>query len=332
VGRWGITFPLDGVSLPAHREVLREMESIGYTDAWTAEVDGPDAFTPAVLAAAWTERIRLGTAIASVFTRTPTVLAQNAWSLAEASEGRFCLGIGSSSPAIVTNWNGLPFDKPYTRVRETVAFLRQVFSGEKAASESLGVRGFRYGRRFTPAPPIYVAALQQKMLALAGSMGDGVILNWLAPKDVPKCVVVAKEAAKAAGRDPDALDVVARIFVLPTTNDALIKGIGRRAISGYLTTPVYGAFHRWLGRGEAFRPMQEAWDAGDRKSATELVPDEAIEDLFVTGDAQACIEGVEAYVRAGVTTPVINIMPTVPDPAQLGARNIEVMRELAARR
>jgi len=332
VDRWGITFPLDGVSLPAHREVLREMESIGYTDAWTAEVDGPDAFTPATLAAAWTERIRIGTAIASVFTRTPTVIAQTAWALAEAAEGRFCLGIGSSSPAIVENWNGMPFRKPYTRVRETVTFLRQVFDGQKAASDWLHVRNFRYSRRFTPAPPIYIAALQEKMLALAGSMGDGVILNWLAPSDVPKCVTVAQEAARAAGRDPDALDVVARIFVIPTTSDALIKGLGRRAISGYLTTPVYGAFHRWLGRGEAFRPMQEAWDTGDRKSATELVPDAAIDDLFVTGDAQACIDGVEAYVRAGVTTPVINIMPTVPDPAQLGARNIEVMRELAARR
>ncbi len=332
MSRWGITFPLDGVSLTAHREVLREAESIGYTDAWTAEVDGPDAFTPATLAAAWTERIRIGTAIASVFTRTPTVLAQAAWAVAEAAEGRFCLGIGSSSPAIVENWNGVPFRKPYTRVRETVSFLSQVFSGEKAASESLGVRGFRYSRRFVPPPPIYIAALQEKMLALAGSTGDGVILNWLAPSDVPKCVAVAKEAACAAGRDPEALDIVARIFVIPTTNDALVQLMGRRAIAGYLTTPVYSAFHRWLGRGDAFAPMQEAWDSGDRKSATELVPESAIEGLFVTGDAKACIDGVEAYVHAGVTTPVINIMPTAADPKDLGARNIDVMRELAARR
>src|SRR3989304_9936083 len=122
--RWGLTFPLDGVPLPAHREVLREAESLGYTDAWTAEVDGPDAFTPVALAAAWTERIRLGTAIASVFTRTPTVMAQTAWAIAEAAPGRFCLGLGSSSPAIVENWNGGPFRKPLTRVRDTPAVLR----------------------------------------------------------------------------------------------------------------------------------------------------------------------------------------------------------------
>ncbi len=330
--RWGITFPLDGVSLPAHREVLREAESLGYTDAWTAEVDGPDAFTPVALAAAWTERIRLGTAIASVFTRTPTLLAQTAWAVAEAAQGRFCLGVGSSSPAIVQNWNGVPFERPLTRVRETVAFLRQTFAGEKAASASLGVRGFRYARRFVPPPPVFIAALQERMLALAGSMGDGVIINWLAPSDVPKVVQVAKDAARAAGRDHDALEVVARIFVLPTTNDDLIRAIGRRAIAGYLTTPVYSAFHRWLGRGEAFRSMQEAWQAGDRQAATELVPDSAIDDLFVTGDAQSCIDKIEAYCRAGVTVPVINIMPTVADPKELGDRNVAVMRELAARR
>ena len=328
--RWGITFPLDGVSLRAHREVLREMEAIGYTDAWTAEVDGPDAFTPVTLAAAWTERIRLGTAIASVFTRTPTVLAQTAWAVSEAAQGRFCLGIGSSSPAIVESWNGVPFQQPLTRVRDTVSFLRQVFAGEKARSEPFGVRGFRYARRSAPPPPIFIAALQKKMLALAGSAGDGVIINWLGANDVPKVVQVAKDAARAAGRDPDALEVVARIFVIPTTNDALVRLLGRRAIAGYLTTPVYSAFHRWLGRGAAFRPMQEAWQSGDRQSATELVPDAALEDLFVTGDAHACIEGIEAYCRAGVTVPVINIMPTVQDPGDLGERNIAVMRELAA--
>ena len=202
-------------------------------------------------------------------------------------------------------------------------------TAQAVCASTVGVRGFRYARRVAPPPPIFVAALQKKMLALAGSAGDGVIINWLAPADVPKVVQVAKDAARAAGRDPDALEVVARIFVLPTTNDALIRAIGRRAIAGYLTTPVYSAFHRWLGRGEALRPMQEAWDAGDRQSATELVPDSVIEDLFVTGGARACIDKIESYCANGVTTPVISIMPTVADPQQLGERNVAAMRELA---
>jgi probable F420-dependent oxidoreductase len=329
VQRWGLTFPLDGVPLAAHRDVLREAESLGYSDAWTSEVDGLDAFTPVALGAAWTDGLRFGTAIASVFTRGPALLAQTALAVAEVADGRFCLGIGSSSPAIVQNWNGIDFEQPYTRVRETLAFLRAVFSGERAASEALGVRGFRMGRRFAPPPPVFVAALQRRMLQLAGSAGDGVIINWLSPDDVPKVVRVAKEAARAAGRDPDALEVVCRIFVVPAANEDVVRLIARRAIAGYMTTPVYSAFQAWLGRGEALRPMQEAWASGDRQAATGLVPDEVIDALFVHGDRQTCLDKIESYVRAGVTVPVLNLTPTTLDPNELAERQLASMRELA---
>ncbi|MCH8993669.1 MAG: LLM class F420-dependent oxidoreductase [Chloroflexi bacterium] len=327
--RWGLTFPLDGVPLPAHREVLQQAEALGYTDAWTMEVDGLDAFVPAALAASWTNELRLGTAIANVFTRGPALLAQNAAAVAEVAPDRFCLGIGSSSPAIVENWNGVELRRPLARVRDTVAFLRATFAGERATSEALGVRGFRLGRRFAPPPPIFVAALREKMLALAGSAGDGVIINWLSPGDVPKVVRVAREAAQSAGRDPDALEVVCRIFVLLTENEEMARFIARRAIAGYMTTPVYGGFQRWLGRGDALLPMQEAWQAGDRKQATELVPDQVIDDLFVIGGRQACLDKIEAYVRNGVTVPVLSFMPTSSEPKELGERNIAALKELA---
>src|SRR3970040_1881403 len=97
--RNGFTFPLEGVPLSEHRSVLQEAERLGYTDAWTAEVDGYDAFVPLALAAAWTENIRLGTAIANVFTRGPALPAMEGAPLADAAPGRFCLGSGSHSPA-----------------------------------------------------------------------------------------------------------------------------------------------------------------------------------------------------------------------------------------
>ncbi|MCH7522729.1 MAG: LLM class flavin-dependent oxidoreductase, partial [Chloroflexi bacterium] len=87
--RWGITFPLEGVPLLEHREVLQEAERLGYTDAWTAEVDGTDAFVPLALAASWTSELRLGCAIANVFTRGPALLAMEAAAVAEAAPGRF---------------------------------------------------------------------------------------------------------------------------------------------------------------------------------------------------------------------------------------------------
>ena len=95
-----------------------------------------------------------------------------------------------------------------------------------------------------------------------------------------------------------------------------------------MTTPVYRDFQRWLGRGKALRPMQEAWHAGDRSAANELVPDKVIEELFVMGDRKSCLDQIEAYVRNGVTVPVLNFMPTAVEPKELGERNIAAMREL----
>jgi probable F420-dependent oxidoreductase len=328
--RWGITFPLEGVPLSEHREVFQEAERLGYTDAWTLEVDGTDAFVPAGIAAAWSEKLRIGTAIAGVFTRSPALLAMEAAAVAEAAPGRFCLGLGASSPAIVERWNGVPFKRPLTRMREMVSFLRQAFAGEKVTfeGETMRTKGFRLSRRFAEPPKLMVGALRGKMAALAGET-DGVIVNYLAPKDVPKVVAAAKEGAKAAGRDPDALEVVARIFVL-AGDEATARGMAKYMAAGYLTTPVYRAFHEWLGRGEALRPMNEAWDAGDRRAAVEAVPDEVIEEIFVFGDRHQVHDRIQAFCDNGVTVPMMHAVAIAMDPAERAKGTLAAFRELVS--
>src|SRR4051794_13235122 len=132
--RWGLTLPLPGLSLPAHRELVERAEAAGYTDIWSGETNGPDGFTPLALSAAWTERVRLGTGVVGVYTRGPALLAQQAAALADASEGRFALGIGASSDRIVEGWNRMPVDRPLTRIAETVEFLDASFTGERNAA------------------------------------------------------------------------------------------------------------------------------------------------------------------------------------------------------
>src|SRR6476646_1647640 len=107
------TFPFDGMALHEHRDALQEAERLGYTDAWSYEIDGVDCFTPLALAAAWTEKLRLGTAIANVYTRAPLTLAISANAIAEAAPGRFALGLGAGSSVIVEQWAGVPFEWPY---------------------------------------------------------------------------------------------------------------------------------------------------------------------------------------------------------------------------
>jgi len=134
MGRWGLTLPLPGTPLHAHEELVKRAEAAGYTDLWSGETNGPDGFTPLALSAAWTERARLGTGVVGVFQRGPALLAQEAAALADASDGRFVLGIGSSSDRIVEGWNGIPFERPLSKVRETVEFLRTALDGERTES------------------------------------------------------------------------------------------------------------------------------------------------------------------------------------------------------
>src|SRR5215211_4678830 len=154
--RWGLTLPLPTLPLAQHAEHVRRAEAAGYTDLWSGETQGPDGFTPLALAAAWTERARLGTGVVGVFTRGPALLAQQAAALADASGGRFALGIGASSDRIVEGWNRMPFERPLTKMSETLDFLREVLGGGRAEG------GFKLEQPPAERVPIIVAALRGK--------------------------------------------------------------------------------------------------------------------------------------------------------------------------
>ncbi len=299
--RWGITLPLQGYSLPGQRELVEALPGLGYTDAWSAELAGIDAFTPLVLASQWTSQLRLGTAIAAIYTRGPALLAMTAATMADLAPGRFVMGIGTSTPVVVQEWNDIPFEAPYQRSADTLRFLRAALAGEKVTQRypTFSVNGFRLERPPAVPPALALAALRPKMVRLAAQEAGAAITNWLSPADVPK-------VRAAAGPD---CELIARIFVCPTTDTALARAIGRRLVTAYLTVPAYAAFHEWLGRGELIKPMRDKWAAGDRRGASEAVPDEVVDDLVIYGDLDHCRERVDAYRTAGLDTPVIAIVP-----------------------
>ncbi len=298
---YGITIPFDGVTLAEHRPWIEELTDLGYTDVWSSEADGTDAFTPLALASAWNPGLRLGTAIVPAYTRGPALVAQSAAALAEAAPGRFVLGIGTSSNVIVEQWNDIAFEQPYKRTRDLVRFLRRALAGEKvdAQFDTFRIRGFRLGRPPAVAPPLLVAGLRPGMLRLAGREGDGAIINWLGADDVPKVV-----AEVGPGKE-----VVARIFVYPTEDLEMVRAVGRRMITAYLNVPVYAAFHEWLGRGPLLEAMWGAWKAGDRKAALEAVPDEVLDALVLHGSAESVREQVRRYMDNGVTTAALAVVP-----------------------
>jgi probable F420-dependent oxidoreductase len=328
--RWSLSVPLDGFSLAEHVEIAREAERLGYTDAWSFEVDGVDCFSPLAVIGAATG-MRIGTAIANVYTRGPATLALSAAGLAEIAPGRFCLGIGAGSQPIVETWNGGEFRQPATRVREMVQFLRAALAGERVVfrGETFSVEGFRLTRPLPHPIPIHVAALRSGMLRVAGEVADGAVLNWLSPDDVRKSVSVVREAARTAGRDPDALEITARLMINVDPASPESDLAVRRHITGYLNVPVYRAFHEWLGRSETLGPMWEAWSRGDRKAAVAAVPEQVIQDLIIRGSMTEIRARVERYLDAGIDTAFLNLSTVEPDPARKRAVLLAALRALA---
>jgi probable F420-dependent oxidoreductase len=319
--RHGMTIPFDGVPLHAQRDWIVELADLGYTDVWSSEANGADAFTPLALASTWAPTLRLGTAIVPAFTRGPGLMAQSVGTLAQAAPGRFVLGVGTSSNVIVEGWNGIPFDEPYKRTRDVVRFLRRALAGEKVTGEfdTFSVRGFKLGMMPEQPVPILVAGLREGMLRLAGREGDGAIINWLSADDVATVAPIVQQSGDGTPRE-----VVARIFVAPTDDADTVRGMGRFAIAAYLNVPVYAAFHEWLGRGDRLAEMWRLWKKGDRKAALAAIPDSVVDELIVWGPPEKCREHVQRYVDNGVTTPALALLP-------FGLDQRQAVRDLAPR-
>jgi probable F420-dependent oxidoreductase len=296
--RWGLTLPITGIPLHAQEEIVRGAEAAGYTDLWSGETNGPDGFTPLALAAAWTERVRLGTGVVGVLTRGRALLAQQAAAMQDASEGRFALGIGASSDRIVEGWNGIAFEKPLSRVSESLDFLNTVMAGER------GPGGFKLEAAPDPQIPIIVAALRGKMLALAVEKAGGAFTNFLPLGGLPQ-VAAGVEAA------PPGFELLCRFFCLPGEREQ-IEPLARFMFSSYITVPVYEKFYRWLGYGDEIDAMVDAWNAKDRERAAAEAPWELIEDTFILGAPEQMRERLDAYVAGGITLPVITPI-TTPD-------------------
>jgi probable F420-dependent oxidoreductase len=307
VNRWALTLPLPMTPLSGAGEHVRRAEAVGYTDVWSGETNGPDGFTPLALCCEWTEKARLGTGVVAVPIRGRALIAMQAAALADASGGRFALGIGSSSDRIVEGWNKLPLEKPLTRMSETIDFLRPVLKGER-------VDGFKLESAPSHEVPIVLAALRGKMLKLAVEKADGAFTNFLPLSGLPQ-VKLQLEGA------PEDFELLCRFFCLAGEREQ-VEPLARFMFSSYITVPVYEAFYRWLGYGDQIDEMVAAWQAKDRQKAAAAAPWELIEDTFIFGTPEEMKERLEAYVAGGITLPVITPI-TTPD------RFDELIRALA---
>jgi len=284
-----MTIPFTGVPLHELGPLVRRIEDAGYDDVWSAEATEFDGFTPLAVAAVNSERLRLVSGIVNVFTRGPALLAQSAAALADLSQGRFVLGLGASSNVIVEQWNGIAFRRPLAKVDETVRYVRAVLGGER------GPGGFKLAEPPAEPVPIFLAALRERMLRLAGEIADGVFANFLPLSGVERVLAEFGRPEK---------EVACRFFSIHgAEDDALV--LAKRTFVAYATVPVYAEFFRWLGRGDEIDPVVEAWNAGDRKRALELAPEALIRETFLLGPVEAQRERLAEFEAAGIQTAVL---------------------------
>ncbi len=291
------------------RRVAERAEALGYESVWIADTGaGPDAFVVGAAAAAVTSRLRIGTAVVPIYTRTPSVMAACAGSLAQLAPGRVVLGIGASSETIVDGWGGVPFTHPLTRMRETVTVLRQMLAGERVtfAGRTIRTRGFRLVSP-PPAPvPIHVAALMPPMLELAGELADGVVLNFFPLDALPRILEHVRVGAARAGRDPKGLEIVSRFQVIVTDDPPAARQAIRHMMGPYFATSVYNRFVAWCGFADEAREILAGWQQKDRGRNLMGVTDSMIDRIAIIGTADECRARLAAFAAAGVTTPMVH--------------------------
>ena len=301
-----VTIPLDARGC---LDWAQRGEQLGYESVWIAEAADPEPFVLAGAIAQLTERVRIGLAVSPVYTRTPATIAAAAGTVSQLAPGRFILGLGSSSHAIVENWHGIPFRRPLARVRETVTTVRGMLEGKKLTFDGKMVRSS--GFRLTvppPAPlPIYVGALRPAMLELAGEIADGVVVNLFPVAALPKMLDHVAVGARRAGKNLQQLEIVCRQQVLVTDDKAAAREIFRTAFAGYFATPVYNRYAAWYGFDEEAALIAKGFDDGDRTLTRKGMSDRLIDAIGIYGSPEECCERIAAYVAAGVTTTAINV-------------------------
>jgi probable F420-dependent oxidoreductase len=312
--RTAITLPGLSASTTETLALARRAESAGYDDLWLADAGGLDALTLAAVLAQGTTRARIGIAVVPAYTRTPAVLAATAATIAQLAPGRFVLGLGTSSHAIIEGWHGLKLDKPLARMRETVTLLRQMLAGErtKFSGEVLRSHGYRQ-QAVAGGVPIYLAALRPGMLELAAGIGDGVILNLFPRRALARIREHIVRGAEVAGKDPAEVEVVCRHQVAVTQRPEAARELFRAVFAAYYSTPVYNQFLAWCGYEQAAREIREGWAAGDRARTAAALDDALIDEIAIIGTREQCQERLVEYARGGIHTHVVSCLGVEPE-------------------
>ena len=299
-----------GAPIPAHDliELAALAESSGYSTVWLPEGGGGDAFTQLTAFASATQRVKLGTGILPIFSRTPTLLAMSAASLDALSGARFILGLGVGHRVSVENGQGVPFKRPITRLRETVEIVRRLLIGERVTYQGRIFNLKESGLGISPVServPIYLAALGPQMIELGGEIADGVLLNWASPGYLKLATEHLRRGAERGGRDPKDVDVACYVRTAVVDDLDQVRPALQGQIARYFTMPYYSNYFEQMGFQDESAVIKEAIARGDTIGASSAVSEAMQNELAIVGSAEHCRREVESRRASGLQEPVI---------------------------
>lgn len=305
------TFLSAGRSLGTAIERVRLAESLGYDSTYVTHIAGRDSLTVLAAYAADTERIRLGTGVLPIYSRTPVATAQSAATIDEISRGRMVLGLGVSHRVTVEGWYGQRIERPVSEMREYAGAVRSILRGEDPSGGERWPTSFRFmGYEVRAELPIYIAALSARMLQLAGEIGDGVLLWLCDPPYVEDVVIPAvRKGRERAGKTLDGFDIVPAVPSAVTSDRASTLDRFRADLVTYLSLPFYRSMLERSGFEGEIAGFDSGIADGDVERAKAAMSERMLDSLGGFGSADEVRGAIGRYLDAGATSPGVSPVP-----------------------
>ena len=304
-----------GRTLPENAELMAAGAAAGWRGAWVSETNGNEAVAMATAVASAMPSGRVGSAIVPVQTRDPLLLAMASASIDQVSPEGFVLGLGVSTPIIVEDWHASPWgDSTLGLTREAVTLCKAFLAGERVTSET-GRWQYRRAQLSTPPKrpvPVYIAALNDSMLQLAGAVADGVILNFVSVADVAHARAQVEIGAERAGRSLDDFELMVYFRATVTNDYAEVRKRYQSELFTYVMAPVYQDMFAREGYREDCLAAGDLWKQKRRDEALDAVPEKLIRDRTLIGEAGEIAERLAAYGEVGMDSAMV-FSVAVPD-------------------
>ena len=276
---------------------------------WVPESWGRESFSTLGAISQITKKVRLGTSIVNIYSRTPATVAMAAASLDTLSDNRIIIGLGASTAAIVENWHGVQFDRPASRMKEYIECLRLMIKGDKVEYDGKFFKINNFKILHQPQRthiPIFMAAVNKKMISMASELADGILLYLRPLEELKRTAVELKQATKQRGFE------IACSFICAVSNKNPEKARDRAATTLAFYTAVGKYYSKFLAQNgfktEVDEITSEYRNAG-AESAAKFVSDRMLSSLVICGTSEECRESLSKFLSTGITLPILQFNP-----------------------